>query len=307
MAPLPKRRPSPQIVACCVALACGTAGAEEDLLADLKANASLALGVSASVSPSYLGSSSQKVRPHPLWAFQYGRIRLSTAGAAAVLGIAQDPRGPGLSAEFLTADTLRVGAALRIDRGRNSSSTEGLQGLPDIPATLRGRLYASTAMTPNWTFAGSLSQDLLGRKGGTFASLDLGYHDTPTQRFEWYAGASLGWADARYMTSRYGVPPDAVVASGYPAYMPGAGPTNLSVGLGFTAAMSSHWILFGSIGAGRMLGHAAESPITQDPLSRSLTLGIAYRWGTRYDAPLAIPRLAVPPTAPRAAPQPEPP
>ena len=131
------------------------------------ANASLALGVTTSFTPSYAGSSERKVTPHLVWAFQYGRIRLSTGGGAAVLGIAQDPRGPGASAELFSTNRLRAGVAFRIDRGRDSSAIDGLEDLPDVDATVRGRAYASYALTPHWTVAGAVSPDLLGRGGGT--------------------------------------------------------------------------------------------------------------------------------------------
>ncbi len=258
----------------------------DELVTDLKANASLALGVSAAYTPSYLGSGNQHVRPRPLWAFQYGRIRISTGGAAAVLGIAQDPRGPGASAELVSSQQFRAGVSLRIDRGRNSSDVEGLEGLPDIAATLRGRAYASYALTPRWTLAGTVSQDLLGRGGGALASADIGYRMPITPRAEWYFGSSFTWADLRYMTSRYGVPPDS--PSGLPAFSPGAGPNGVSVGTGFTWAMSSHWVLFGGASATRLLGYAADSPVTDNNVSASASIGLAYRWGVQYGGVLPV-------------------
>lgn len=271
----------------------------DELVADLKANASLALGVSAAYTPSYMGSGSQQLRPRPLWAFQYGRLRISTGGAAAVLGIAQDPRGPGASAELFSSERFRTGVALRIDRGRNSSDVEGLEGLPDIAATLRGRVYASYAMTPRWALAGSFSQDLLGRGGGALASADLGYRAPITPRAEWYFGTSLSWADMRYLRSRYGVPSDS--PSGLPAFTPGAGPNSASVGTGFTAAMSSHWVLFGGASATRLLGYAEDSPVTDKGVAASVSIGLAYRWGMRYGGVLPVPRVAPAPSVPGEA------
>lgn len=274
----------------------------DELMADLKSHASLALGVSAAYTPSYLGSGSQSLRPHPLWAFQYGRIRISTGGAAAVLGIAQDPRGPGASAELFANSRLRAGVALRIDRGRNSSDVEGLEGLPDIAATLRGRAYASYALTPRWTLAASVSQDLLGRGGGALASADAGYRAPVTPHAEWYFGTSFTWADRRYMTSRYGVPLDS--PSGLPAFAPGAGPNGVSIGTGFTAALSSHWVLFGGASATRLLGYAADSPASERNVSASVSIGLAYRWGVQYGGVLPLSRVAPAPSAPPARPAP---
>jgi len=279
----PFRCASVRTATCCLALVWAPASRAADLLADLAANASLALGVSTSLSSSTTSLSAPTVQPHAVWAFQYGRIRFSTGGAAAVLGIAQDPRGPGASAELFSNDQLRMGVALRIDRGRNSASIEGLEGMPDVPATLRTRLYASYALTPRWTLASSVSQDVLGRGGGTVATADIGYRAPLTLAAEWYAGTGLTWTDSRYMNSYYGVPPDGAASTGLAAYATGAGPTNLRAGVGFTAALTSRWILFGGAGVTRLLGYAADSPLTKERLATAVSIGLAYRWGAQYD------------------------
>ncbi len=250
---------------------------------DLATNASLALGVTTSFTPSYAGSSERKVRPHLVWAFQYGRVRLSTGGGAAVLGIAQDPRGPGASAELFSSNRLRAGVAFRIDRGRDSSTIDGLEDLPDIDATLRGRAYASYALTPHWTVAGALSPDLLGRGGGTVGTLDVGYRAPLTPASEWYAGAGVNLADSTYMNSYYGISPQTAAATGRPAYEAGAGATGVRAAIGFTAALTSRWILVGGAGVTHLLGYAAGSPLTQQQTAVSATLGVAYRWGAKYE------------------------
>ena len=250
---------------------------------DLAANASLALGASTSWTPSYAGSTSSKVQPRLVFAFQYGRIRLASGGGAAVLGIAQDPRGPGASAELFSDERLRAGVALRIDRGRNSSSIDGLENLPDVDATVRGRAYASYALTRRWTLAGAISPDLLGRGGGTVATLDVGYRAPLTSASEWYAGAGVNLASVGYMNSYYGVSEQTAAATGMPAYTAGAGATGVRVAVGFTAALTSRWIVFGGAGVTRLLGDAAASPLTQRPTAASVSLGLAYRWGAKYE------------------------
>jgi outer membrane protein len=250
---------------------------------DLAANASLALGVTTSFTPSYAGSNDRKVAPHLVWAFQYGRIRLSTGGGAAVLGIAQDPRGPGASAELFSTNRLRAGVAFRIDRGRDSSAIDGLEDLPDVDATVRGRAYASYALTPNWTVAGAIAPDLLGRGGGTVGTLDIGYRAPLTPASEWYAGAGVTLADATYMNSYYGVSPETAATTGRPAYEAGAGASGVRAAIGFTAALTSRWILVGGVGVTQLLGYAAGSPLTQQQTAVSASLGIAYRWGAKYE------------------------
>ncbi len=289
------RRGPLRFAACVLALVGASPSRSADLLDDLRANASLALGVSAGVARASTGTSALEVKPKPLWAFQYGRIRISTGGAAAVLGVVQDPRGPGASAELFSSDDVRMGIALRIDRGRNSSDIEGLEGMSDVPATLRTRVYASYALTSRWTTVASLSQDILGRGGGTVATADIGYREPMAPASEWYAGVGFTWADVRYMDSYYGVSPESAAATGYAAYAPGAGPMNLRAGVGFITALSSRWILFGGAGATQLLGYAADSPLTTKRTTASASIGLAYRWGAKYEGLTSV--LAPPPTA----------
>jgi MipA family protein len=254
-----------------------------ELRADLAANAVLALGANGSWTPSYSGSNAGTLKPNLVWAFQYGKIRLATGGGAAVLGFAQDPRGPGASAEIFSDDRLRAGVALRIDRGRNSSSIDGLENLPDVEATVRGRGYASYALTQRWTVAGAVSPDLLGRGGGTVATLDATYRRPLAPASEWYVGAGVNLASAGYMSSYYGVSDETAAATGRTAYATGPGPTAARAAIGFTSALSSRWIIFGGAGVTRLLGYAAGSPLTERQTTVSASLGIAYRWGAKYE------------------------
>lgn len=285
-----------QFAACALASFWAFPSRSADLLEELRANASLALGVSAGVARASTGTSALEVKPKPLWAFQYGRIRISTGGAAAVLGVVQDPRGPGASAELFSSDDVRMGIALRIDRGRNSSEVEGLEGMSDVPATLRTRVYASYALTSRWTTVASVSQDILGRGGGAVVTADIGYREPMPPASEWYAGLGVSWADVRYMDSYYGVSPASAATTGYAAYEPGAGPMNLRAGVGFITALTSRWILFGGAGATQLLGYAADSPLTTKRLTASASIGLAYRWGARYEG-LASVLLPVPKAA----------
>ena len=254
-----------------------------ELRDDLAANAVLALGANGSWTPSYAGSSSGSLKPTLVWAFQYGKIRLATGGGAAVLGFAQDPRGPGASAELFSGERFRAGVALRIDRGRNSSTIDGLENLPDVDATVRGRAYASFALTQRWTVAGAISPDLLGRGGGTVATLDATYRRPLAPASEWYVGGGVNLASAGYMNSYYGVSGETAAATGLPAYTAGAGATAARAAVGFTSALTSRWIIFGGAGVTRLLGDAAGSPLTERQTTVSASLGIAYRWGARYE------------------------
>ena len=234
------------------------------------------IGASLSSAPEYPGASKRVLKLRPLWAYQYGRLRISTSRASSVLGFASDAAGPGASAELVSSKTWRVGAALRFDSGRSSSDSADLDGMPDIKKTLRGRFYASWRMAEEWTLNGSLSQDLLGRHGGALASLDLGHHMKLGERTELSSGAGVSFGNARYMDTYFGVPESAVRAD-RPAFSPGAGARDVHFGVGVMTALTPRWIAFANVGASRLLQDAAASPLTRQSTGSSAGIGLAYR------------------------------
>ena len=235
------------------------------------------LGSAVSWRPEGVGSRSYETKPSLLWAIRWGRWRISAGGANALFGFGREVTGSGASAELVNSKLWRVGVSLRIDNGRKSADTQSTAGLPDIKRTLRGRLFASYALSPDWQLSGSMSQDLLGHHGGLLAGLDLGWRLRQTPTTEWTAGVGISAADSQHMRSYFGVTPDAASNSGLPTFAPAAGLRDVHAGVGFTRALSARWVAFGSAGVGRLLGSAADSPLTQKPTSAQVAVGLAYR------------------------------
>lgn len=236
------------------------------------------IGLSLDEVPTYSGSGSYELRPRPLWALQYGNFRLSTSGARAVMGFGGEAvSGSGASLQLADTGLWKIGAALRLASGRSSSDDPALAGLPDIRATLRGRVYADRRLGEHWSVGLGVSQDLLGRAGGALASVGLGYGARLTAHTTWSAGLSANVANGTYMQTHYGVDPAASLRSGYPAFAPRAGLLDIGAGVGAMTALSPHWIFFTGAGTGRLLGDSANSPLTRSTTSWRLSAGIAYR------------------------------
>jgi len=238
------------------------------------------LGAMVSRSPDYTGSAQSPVKLRPLWAWQWGRYRISTSRASAVLGFGGEAAaGPGASAELVDSKTVKAGAALRIDNGRSSSDSPDLAGLPEIRRTVRGRVFASWDFAPNWSVAGNVSQDLLGREGGALASLDIGTSGRLSDRSEWSIGGGVTLGNGQYMRSYFGVTEAASQTSGRAVFRPQAGLRDVHIGLGYTTALTPRWIAFVGAGGSRLLGDAAKSPLTGAVTGASVSAGVAYRWG----------------------------
>ena len=249
----------------------------EGWIDDIAANSRYELGAAVHNSPDYVGSSIRSTSLVPVLAFEYRWLRVSASGASAILGFGQDPRGPGASAAFIDRSDLKLGAGLRLDSGRKSSASPDLAGFDDIRRTLRGRLYASYALTDRWSVASNVSQDLLGRQGGALASADLGYRLPLGAGTQMTFGGGANWGNAQRMQTYFGVSDSASVRSGLPAYRPGAGLIDLHAGTGITTAFTPRWIGFASLGAAQLRGPAAQSPLTRNTTSASVAIGLAYR------------------------------
>lgn len=234
------------------------------------------IGASVTSAPEYSGSGRRTTKLRPLWAYQYGRWRISTSRASSVLGFASDAVGPGASAELISSKSWRVGAALRFDSGRSSSDSEDLAGMPDVKRTLRGRFYAAYRFGEQWTLSGSVSQDLIGRRGGALASLDLGHQVRLGGQTELTGGMGISFGNARYMTTYFGVPRSAARPD-RPAFAPSAGARDVHAGIGIMTALTPRWIAFANVGASRLLQDAAASPLTRHATGTSASVGLAYR------------------------------
>lgn len=235
------------------------------------------LGASVAVGPEYDGASKLSAKLKPVWAFKLGRVRIASGGGSALLGFGRNGAGAGASTQFVETDKWRVGLSLRVDSGRDSGDADTTRGLPDVKRTLRARLYTNYSLATNWNVGASLSQDVLGHKGGLTAGVDLGWRFYRSESTEWTSGIGLSGGDAQNMRSYFGVPASVASSVGKTAYEPGAGLRDAYLNVGVRHALDKHWFVFGSATASRLLGPAADSPLVQKPGNHSVSVGVAWR------------------------------
>lgn len=271
-------RPLLRAIPCAFALTLSSPGnaAEDDDQKNTPGHNYL-VGAMALSQPEYEGSERRVIKLRPLWAYQWGRFRLSTSRSSAAMNFGSDPQGPGASALLVDSQRVRFGAALRFDSGRNSGDSPRLSGLPDIERTLRGRVFVGYKLTDRWDISANVSQDLLGRQGGAVGSVDIGYHQRLGQNIQWSVGAGVSVGSRQNMQTYFGITPEQSASTKLPVFTAGSGLRNMYAGTGFITALSPRWILFGNVGASRLLGDAANSPLTLKTTSASAGLGLAYR------------------------------
>lgn len=236
------------------------------------------IGLSLKSSPEYSGSRRQGLSLGRVLAIRYGRFRISSAGGSSLMniGTTSDAGADGASAELINSDRWSANLALRIGGGRDASDSEALAGLPDIEQTLFGRLRTSYNLAEGWDTWVSVSHDLLGRNNGTSLSTGLGYKLKISPRTEWSLSGDLAYGNANHMNSLFGVPATAENPD-RAAYTPGSGLKSIGFGVRVTSALTDNWVLFSRFGVSRLLGPAADSPLSEELYGVTARIGIAWR------------------------------
>jgi outer membrane scaffolding protein for murein synthesis (MipA/OmpV family) len=170
---------------------------------------------------------------------------------------------------------------LRYDQGRTASDSAELAGMGNIRGTLRARWSARWDPNPEWRVTAGLSNDLLGRGGGFAGDLgatrswQLGHGESVV------VGATLSAGGLRYMQNWHGVTAAQSLDSGLPAFEASAGLRDLHVSVGWRTEFQAWGQPFGaSLGAGytRMLGSAADSPLTRRPGYATASGAVVWRF-----------------------------
>ena len=237
------------------------------------------LGFVTSFGPEYPGAERQRLRASPGFYVRWGRISLATRGSFVSRSPETGARG-GMRIDLSPSEDWRASLGLRYDGGRSESSSADLQGMGDIPSTLRVRFSTTYSLPERWRIGGGITFDAFGRGGGWQGNVGVGreYRLTPDTSAGF--NLSLGFAGDRYMQSYYGVTPEQSAATGgrYPVYEPAAGATDLGFGVSGRTTLTRDWFWFYGSSVTRLLGPAAASPLTHQRNGWNLSAGLAYRF-----------------------------
>ena len=235
-----------------------------------------AIGLITQYRPEYQGAAQQTFKVTPALFLRYGRLTITNASGF-VTRRADDVQR-GLALDMVRNEHLRVNLALRFDAGRSESSSGALAGQGDVKATVRARLNLSLKVAGDWRVGGSLNTDLLGHKGGSGADIYGGWEHRLSPDTVVLGGASVSVADARYMQTYFGVSAEQSARSAYPEYTPGSGLHDLNVNVGLRHDFGHAWAMLAGAGASRLLGPAADSPLTSRRNGIAVSVGFARRF-----------------------------
>lgn len=237
-----------------------------------------AVGASVNNGAKYPGSVERGTGIRPVIGLEIGRYTLSSGGGGSLLDFDLDARDSGVTAKLLQWENFRLSGGLRLDGGRKGEDDPVLQGLPDVKRTLRGRLSAIYDFSQQASLRSTLSQDLLGHKGGATLQTTARYEIQISPRTEISFAAGFTLADATYMNSYMGVPASASgLTTPLPAYVPGGGLFGQDVGVELKHAVGGRWVVFGGLRYTQLRGDARRSPLAVKPDNYSVSVGLAYR------------------------------
>ena len=232
---------------------------------------SAVVGLAAFYSPVYDGAKKSKASPLPyvdVHGLFHDRVYIS------------DIRGIGVN--IVNLGPFRAGASINYGRGRTSSDSDRLRGLPDIKSAAAVSGFMTYTLKP-FAFEFKVGREL-GSTPGTEASLGASLALAPTPRWHLSIGTQLTWADRKFNQKYFGVTAtDAARATSegnsMPAYTAGSGLTNLSMTATSVYALTEHWGLVGRLGLSDLVGSSAkDSPLTQRTFAPSVAIGAIYKF-----------------------------
>jgi MipA family protein len=235
-----------------------------------------AVGLVLAHKPAFSGSSDRQLTPQLAGFVRYGRFTLTGAGGFTTRR--QDDVERGLDAELLRREGVRINLSLRYDQGRRESESDQLAGMGNIKHTVRSRLGLRWEPAPYWSLSLASGLDLLGAGGGYTVEAGVSRTFLIDAQQRVILGAGVTGAGDRYLQTWYGVTAEQSARSGYPVYKPGEGLRDVHTNATWRVEVNPQWAGFASFGASRLLGSAADSPLTLQRNGWSMSAGIARRF-----------------------------
>ena len=246
------------------ALLAATAPAAADDLETGSSDWDIMLGAGAMLAPRYEGSDRFTVMPLPVIDIVWrDRVFLNSFN--------------GFGIYALNRDDLQLGISVNYDFGRSESDDRRhLGGLGDVDAAAQGKIFASYG----WNGI-ELSAEVahsFGGSDGTLVEAGIGYPIALGERLSVTPGFSVSWADEDYMEAYFGVSNSQSANSGLAPFAANSGFKDLDLTLDARYLLTEHWALGLRVGAGYLLGDAADSPVTQERVQPYSIMSVIYRF-----------------------------
>jgi outer membrane scaffolding protein for murein synthesis (MipA/OmpV family) len=225
-------------------------------------------GIAADLQPAYDGSEAYRVVGGPVIDLEYRDVAfLST--------------GEGLGVNILKGAYFRVGAAISYDRGRiEREDYSNLRGFGNINPAPVAKIFGSYVISKDFPMVLRIdARQLIGGANGAVADIGA-YMPLPgsSKSLTIFAGPSVTLATHHYFQNEFGVTESESLASGHPLFDPHAGLEAAGLGISSTKFFGRHWLMNLDGAYSKLLGSAANSPVTERSARHVITLSVNYRW-----------------------------
>ena len=214
----------------------------------------ISLGAGAVVKPDYEGADDYEIKPLPYFDIEYKELVYLHAN-------------DGIGVHLYNDHNFKLSTGLGYDFGREEDNGDRLEGLGDVDDSVEGRVmlrYHGKPLRAGIEFAHALNS---GGHDGYTVQGSVGY----LKKIE-DTGGKMGitlrttYASENYNQSYFGVTPtqEANSVAGLPAYEAHAGFKDVGLYFNSGTRLSEHWWLNGVVGYKKLVGDAADSPLSEE-------------------------------------------
>lgn len=164
--------------------------------------------------------------------------------------------------------------------GKRTAADVGAN-LPKVGFTIEAGGFAQVSLTPAVRVRVEGRKGLTGHKGWV-GQVSADYVARQGDDWLFSIGPRVTLGDAKYTRAYFGVTPAAALSSGLPAFDAGGGVQSAGVNVGYLRQLNQRWGLAAYARYDRLVGDAADSPVTRGFGSRnqpSVGLALSYTFG----------------------------
>jgi outer membrane scaffolding protein for murein synthesis (MipA/OmpV family) len=226
------------------------------------------IGAGAQLAPAFDGLGHYHLQPGPVFDVRYKDVAFASTGQ-------------GIGVNLFSFRHITFGAGISYDLGR-SPHLDGrdLSGLGTIHPAPEAKIFATTALAESFPL--TIHVDARKQLGATNGYVgDIGaYLPMPgsSQKFAWFVGPTVTVADNRYMNAYFGVSQTQAASTHYRRYKAVGGFKSAGLGVSANYFVTPHTIINVAGAFDRLLGSAAESPITRTKYESAVVLSALYKF-----------------------------
>jgi outer membrane scaffolding protein for murein synthesis (MipA/OmpV family) len=188
-------------------------------------------------------------------------------------GLFADPYN-GIGYSFDPTGDVNYGVRVNLETGR--AVEKALPGFEKIKARVNPGAFANYAVNDKLTLKSALRLGVGDGADGSLLNLGASYKIYNENYVSVALNASVKYGNSSYMQSYFGVTPAQSATSGLKTYQPGAGLAMAQVGVMAGFPISRQIYIFSSVSMQRLLGDAANSPLTKKQNQVTAFVGSVY-------------------------------